>query len=137
VDAGNAYFVGASNGHAFAAAFDGLTGAMQWKTNLVTAGTEIATTADVDKGTLHVGGTTNGAFPNMSIAGATDAFHAQLDATTGLIRAVDQFGSAGLDLAFGSFLDGKMWHVVGTTSGNLAGSSAGGLDAWWVQRAAR
>jgi hypothetical protein len=96
-------------------------------------GTDFATTTAADNSTLHVGGWTTGAFPGMSNAGTADVFHAKLDVKTGAITAVDQLGTAGLDAPFGSFLDGKLWYLVGTTGGDLAGPSLGGLDAWWVQ----
>jgi outer membrane protein assembly factor BamB len=130
---GTAFLVGTSGGHSFAAAFTALTGALQWKTTLSTAGTDVATTTDANQSRLHVGGWTTGAFPGMSNAGTADVFHATLDVTTGAVRAVDQLGTAGQDAPFGSFLDGKLWHLVGTTGGDLAGASSGGMDAWWVQ----
>jgi outer membrane protein assembly factor BamB len=130
---GTVFLVGTSGDHSFAAAFTALTGAMQWKTTLATAGTDVATTADANQSRLHVGGWTTGAFPGMSNTGTSDVFHATLDVTTGAVQAVDQLGTAGQDAAFGSFLDGKVWHLVGTTGGNLAGTSTGGMDAWWVQ----
>lgn len=134
---GTVFLVGTSGDHSFAAAFSALTGAMQWKTTLATAGTDVATTTDANQSGLHVGGSTTGAFPGMSNAGTADVFHATLDVTTGAVRAVDQLGTAGQDSPFGSFLDGKLWHLVGTTGGDLAGASSGGLDAWWVQLGVR
>ena len=130
---GTAFLVGTSGDHSFAAAFAVLTGAMQWKTTLSTAGTDVATTTDANQSRLHVGGWTTGAFPGMINAGTADVFHATLDVTTGAVRAVDQLGTAGQDAPFGSFLDGKLWHLVGTTGGDLAGASSGGMDAWWLQ----
>ena len=130
---GTVFLVGTSGGHSFAAAFAAMTGAMQWKTTLSTAGTDVATTTDANQSTLHVGGWTTGAFPGMTNAGTADVFNATLDVTTGAVRAVDQLGTAGQDAPFGSFLDGKLWYLVGTTGGDLAGASSGGMDAWWVQ----
>jgi outer membrane protein assembly factor BamB len=130
---GTVFLVGTSGGDSFAAAFTALTGAMQWKTTLSTAGTDVATTTDANPSRLHVGGWTTGAFPGMSNAGTADVFHATLDVTTGAVRAVDQLGTAGQDAPFGSFLDGKLWSLVGTTGGDLAGASSGGMDAWRVQ----
>jgi hypothetical protein len=134
---GIVFLVGTSGSHSFAAAFTPLTGAMQWKTTLSTAGTDVATTTDANQSRLHVGGWTTGVFPGMSNAGSADVFHATLDVTTGAVHAVDQLGTGGQDAPFGSFLDGKLWHLVGTTAGDLAGTSAGGTDAWWLQLADR
>ena len=131
---GTVFLVGTAGGDSFAAAFTALTGALQWRTTLSTAGTDFATTTDASPATLHVAGWTTGAFPGMSNAGTADVFHAKLDIRTGAILAVDQLGTAGLDAPFGSFLDGKLWNLVGTTGGDLSGPSLGGLDGWWVQR---
>ena len=134
---GTTYLVGVSAGHAFAAAFTSLTGALQWRTTLATTGTDVATTTGADRSAVQVAGWTTGAFDGFSNAGGTDAFHASLDATSGAIRSMSQFGTGGTDTALGSFLDGAVWHLVGNTGGALAGVSQGGFDAFWLQRAVR
>ncbi len=131
------YLAGVSAGHGFAAAFTSLTGALQWRTTLATAGTDVATSSAVDRSSLQVGGWTTGAFAGAGNAGGTDVFHATLDAATGAIRVVSQLGTGGTDVALGAFLDGSIFHLVGSTSGALAGVPQGGTDAFWLQRSAR
>lgn len=137
VAGGSAYLLGTTGDDSFAAKMDATTGQIQWKTTLATAGTDVATATDANLTTLHVGGWTTGAFPNTNNAGAVDVFHATLDAQTGQILGVDQVGTPGVDASFGSLLEGKSWFLVGTTGGDLAGTSSGGLDALWLQFADR
>ena len=53
-------------------------------------------------------------------------------ATTGVVEAVEQFGSAAADAAFGSAFDGRSVFVAGSTGGTLFSTSLGELDAWWA-----
>ena len=116
----------------FVVALDIQTGALRWLTSLATSGTDVATTVVADRSTVLVGGATSGAFAGSSNGGLDDAFVARLSATTGVVEAVEQFGSAAADAAFGSAFDGRSVFVAGSTGGTLFSTSLGELDAWWA-----
>jgi hypothetical protein len=80
-------------------------------------------------GNVYIAGETSGTFEGTN-AGSWDAFIRSYDAD-GVLRWTRQFGSFGLDHAYGVATDpsGNV-YTTGNTSGALQGSTAGGLDAF-------
>lgn len=82
---------------------------------------------------LYGGGETLGAFPGYALQGSQDGILIELDADSGALRFLHQFGTSGLDFFSGPpVVDpyGDVW-VVGTAGAALPGQvSLGGLDAF-------
>jgi hypothetical protein len=115
----------------FLRAFDS-AGAPLWTTQFGSAGNEISQDVAVDgHGNAIVVGRTDGAFPGKTSAGGLDAFVSAFD-SAGAPIWTSQFGTAGLDLAYGVALDAAgNAYVTGSAAGALPGqTSAGGQDAF-------
>ncbi|MES3033841.1 MAG: PQQ-binding-like beta-propeller repeat protein [Gemmatimonadota bacterium] len=132
-----AFLTGSRADDAFVAAFSAATGQLSWQTTLVSAGSDVATVVGGDRSLVYVGGSTTGAFIGFSNVGGSDVFHATLDAATGAVTLLEQIATASNESALGAWLDGAVWHMVGSTGGALAGVALGGTDAFWLQRATR
>jgi len=121
--------VGAGFEDAFVRAYDG-GGVLRWTRQFGTGGVDVAygVATDTD-GRVYVTGYTTGALESAS-AGGFDAFVRALDGS-GDLRWTRQFGTGGLDVAYGvaTDADGDV-YVAGRTGGALEGSSAGGQDAF-------
>lgn len=91
---------------------------------------DTATAADAD-GNFYVAGSTDGALPGQSHAGAKDVFLRKYDAN-GNALWTRQFGSSNYDEAFGVAVDATgNAFIVGVACGALPGSAyAGGCDAF-------
>lgn len=91
---------------------------------------DTATAADAD-GNFYVAGSTDGALPGQSHAGAKDVFLRKYDAN-GNALWTRQFGSTDYDEAFGVAVDASgNAFIVGIACGTLPGGTyAGGCDAF-------
>lgn len=136
---GNVYITGwtlGSLGGANAGLEDGFlakydtNGNQLWIKQFGTAGAEQTYSISIDSNNLvHVAGLTTGDFGGPN-AGADDAFVAQFD-SNGNLLGVNQFGTAGVDNAFG--IDAKLpeqVYVSGVTNGSLGGINTGSYDAF-------
>jgi hypothetical protein len=132
VDRGSVFLSGTRGTDAFVAAADAQTGALLWTTALATNGTDIATTLVADRTTVYVGGGTDGALTSAGNAGQFDVFRAQLDAATGAVGLIEQYGTSGFDSINGSAMDGRALYLAGIAGGTLVGPSLGATDAWWA-----
>lgn len=115
----------------FLQAFDS-AGTSLWTTQFGSAGNDISQGVAVDGlGNAIVVGRTDGAFPGQTSAGGLDAFVSAFDSAGGLIWT-SEFGTAGLDLAYGVGLDAAgNAYVTGSAAGALPGqTSVGGQDAF-------
>ncbi|MFY0527131.1 SBBP repeat-containing protein [Archangium gephyra] len=106
-------------------------GTRRWVTQYGTSGDEYtAGIAAVAPGRVHVTGSTTGAVPGYSNAGAEDLLLLWLDAASGHVDRVLQTGTSGTDIAGGLAADrvGNSF-LVGSTQGILSGgTSQGGQD---------
>ena len=108
----------------------GRTGEILWTRQFGTSGEDRARGVATDgDGNVYVAGYTSGALEGAN-AGTFDAFVRAYDAD-GVFRWGRQFGTGGEDVATAVATDtsGNV-YVVGSTSGALEGSNAGGLDAF-------
>lgn len=80
---------------------------------------------------MYIVGGVNGALPGQTFAGARDVFVRKLN-PGGEEKWTAQFGTAGLDNAFGAFVSGGALLITGQTSGALSGQtySGGPFDAF-------
>jgi len=87
-----------------------------------------------DNGTLAVGGSTQGTFPDQQTAGQADAFVSLFD-LEGTLLWMRQFGSSGADEVRAlAFLPNGNLLATGSTGGSLDGHTPqGGLDVFVVQ----
>jgi hypothetical protein len=107
-------------------------GTTVWTRQFGTTGFDDASEVALDgAGGVYVAGSTGGALPGQTSAGAFDAFVRKYDAA-GNVVWTRQFGTSGTDDAFGLALDGSGGvYVAGDTNGTLPGqTSAGEIDAF-------
>ncbi len=129
---------GALPGEASAGGSDGFVqrrdaeGNVRWTTQLGTTEADSLATVGLDgAGHVVVAGTTAGTFPGESAGGLTDAFVAQLDATTGALRWVRQVGTAEAEAGSAAVDSSGDVVVAGSTRGTLPDqSNGGGADAF-------
>jgi hypothetical protein len=93
--------------------------------------------SDTNAQIVYVSGWTTDALPGNTRIGGTDAFVAKLDAVTGGIGWIRQYGTSSDDFGYGAAVDavdGSV-YLVGSTSGNLAGGVAinGYSDAFIIK----
>ncbi len=94
-----------------------------------TVGTDFIFDSTVDAaGNVYVGGGTTGSIEG-SILGPRDAWLAKFDSNGNQLWS-QQFGTAGVETAWGLANDGSNIYVVGDTSGDLANTNQGGRDAY-------
>ncbi len=105
------------------------SGALQWSQNIGPVQTYGYGVAADGQGNAYITGYTTGSL-NEPNAGGYDGFVAKYDAS-GNAQWTHQFGTAGLDQAYGISSDGANGvYVAGSTTGNLGGPNAGGFDAF-------
>jgi hypothetical protein len=93
-----------------------------------------AAAAAAGGGAYYVAGTTIGALPGNSSAGARDAFVRKYDAG-GNILWTRQFGTSGNDWAFGAGVDSSgNVYVTGETGGSLAGQPHAGSSDIFIRK---
>ena len=113
----------------FLAKYD-TNGNQLWIKQFGSAGADQTYSISIDSNNLiHVGGMTTGDLGGPN-AGADDAFVAQFDSNGNLLD-VDQFGTSGVDNAWG--IDATLpdqVYVAGVTDGSLGGINAGSYDAF-------
>ena len=116
---------------AFLQAFDS-AGTALWTSQFGSAGFDTAQGVAVDtNGNATVVGRTTDAFPGQTFAGGQDGFVSTFD-SAGAVVWTSEFGTAGLDIAYGVALDASgNAYVAGFTEGALPGQiSAGGRDGF-------
>ena len=112
-------------------------GALLWTRQFGTSRSDTARGVAVSAQGVFVVGDTSGVFTGQSGAGSSDAFLARLDAATGAVQGITQFGTASLDLAVGVAANAAGVFVVGYTFGTFTGqTSAGGSDPYLARFAA-
>jgi len=140
VDAGGMYVAGstretlpgqtaAGRWDAFLRKYD-LDGNEAWSRQFGTSQSDTANGVAADASGVYVAGGVKGALPGQAHAGGLDAFVRKYDAE-GREIWTRQFGTGGMDAAYGiAAVDGAV-YVSGSTEGTLPGqSSAGDLDAF-------
>lgn len=137
---GNVYITGRTTGSlgssnaggfdAWVAKYDS-DGNQQWVKQLGTSGNEFAFAIAVDgSSNLYISGCTQGGLAGSSNAGGWDAWVAKYD-SDGNQQWLEQLGTSTDDLSWGVAVDGSgNIYATGHTKGDLAGSNAGGFDAW-------
>jgi hypothetical protein len=110
---------------AFVARF-GSTGRPLWVRQFGTQAIDQATAVAIVSGRVFVAGTTGGPL-GVRHGGSSDAFVAQLDAS-GALTWVRQFGGEGADEASGLAVRAGRVVVVGSTTGQIQGTYAGGAS---------
>lgn len=101
-----------------------------WIKQFGSAGADQAYSISIDSNNLvYVAGMTTGDLGGLN-AGSDDAFLAKFD-TNGNLLGVDQFGTVGVDTAYGinANLPDQV-YVAGVTDGSLGGINAGSYDAF-------
>lgn len=116
-------------------AFD-TSGDELWAAQLGTDGDESAAAAAVDGGTVLVGGSTTGSLGTAGApaAGGADGFLASVDAATGELRWIVQFGSAGEERVHGlTVTEDGLVVLAGTTTAQMGDEpNAGGTDGFLI-----
>ena len=140
VDPSGIYVVGFTDGtlpgqssaggtDAFVRKYD-LSGNEVWTRQFGTAGSDLLAGVSADGSGVYVVGTTDGALPGQSHAGAIDAFVRKYDSSGNEVWT-RQLGTASNDVANSLSLDASGVYVGGFTGGALPGQiSAGDADAF-------
>lgn len=143
--AGNIYVAGSTTGSfgatnaggldAWVAKYDPNMTAL-WVKQFGGAGDEIARGVAVDgSGNVYVAGSATGAFGGATYNGGLhDAFLVKLD-SNGAVQWTKLRGTTGDDVAYAVALKGSNPVVCGSTTGSLAYTNSGGLDAWYGEYA--
>ncbi|HEY9666312.1 MAG TPA: SBBP repeat-containing protein, partial [Coleofasciculaceae cyanobacterium] len=110
-------------------------GNQQWIQQIGTSGSDNAFGIDIDSNnTIYLTGFTTGDLGGVNAggdsAGADDAFWAAFDMDGNMLE-VQQFGTSGVDRAFGIDVQipGQV-YLAGFTDGSLGQANAGSFDAW-------
>ena len=103
-----------------------------------TAGVDRARATTVDATGVYVAGEVEGTLPGETSAGGIDAFVRKYD-SDGNVLWTDQFGTAGVDVAYGisttPSLTGEVSiYVVGATGGTFPGETSAGADDFFIRK---
>ncbi len=129
--------VGQANGQA-AASFAFLLkfthdGGVLWNLQINSGGPDRAYDVFGDGSGVYVVGETGGTLPGQISAGSTDAFMRKYD-LEGAEQWTRQFGTGGIDIAFGVASDSTGTYVAGRAGGALAGQFQGGQYDAFVRK---
>jgi len=129
---GNFYITGSGFNHnigAFVAKYDA-NGNHLWTRSLKSSGWQLSRSVAVDLfGNVYLAGHTDGSLEGNN-AGEIDAWVAKYD-SSGNLQWIDQFGTPSNDIAWEIKVDNSgNVYLGGDTQGSLAGTNAGGTDAW-------
>jgi hypothetical protein len=111
---------------AFVARF-GSAGGLHWIHQFGTRADDRATAVGIGTDGTFVAGTTGGALGDRR-AGPSDAFVARVDASSGGLAWVRQFGGDGAEEANGIAVRARRAYVVGSTIGKIGGADLGGTS---------
>ncbi|MGK7901817.1 MAG: SBBP repeat-containing protein [Hormoscilla sp.] len=137
---GNVYITGRTTGSlggsnaggfdAWVAKYDS-EGNQQWVKQLGTSANEFAFAVAVDgSSNVYISGCTQGGLAGSSNAGGWDAWVAKYD-SDGNQQWLEQLGTSSDEFSWGVAVDGSgNIYATGHSKGELAGSNAGGFDAW-------
>jgi hypothetical protein len=147
VDASGVYLVGETGGtlpgqtsaglnDAFVRKY-GFDGGEQWIQQFGTNDSDAALAVAADASGVYVAGNTDGILPGQAGAGGTDAFVRKFDGG-GNELWTSQFGTSGIDGAFGASANGSGVYVVGITDAAILGPAdtfvekfdASGNEVW-------
>jgi len=107
-----------------------LNGNELWTQQFGTKGYDRATAVAVDGNGVYVAGATSGVLPGQTRIGGEDAFLRMYDPDGNELWTC-QFGTTGLDRAYGVTSDATGVYVAGRTDGVFSGqTAAGGIDAF-------
>ncbi len=103
-----------------------------------TAGVDRARATAVDATGVYVAGEVEGTLPGETSSGGIDAFVRKYD-LDGNVLWTDQFGTAGVDVAYGisttPSLTGEVFiYVVGATGGTFPGETSAGADDFFIRK---
>ena len=101
-----------------------------WTRQFGSAGSDQATGIAIGASEAYVVGSVAGALPGQTYSGTDDAFVRKYDATGGEVWT-RQFGTAAVDTAYATSVDGAGVYLSGSTKGTLPGqTSSGDADAF-------
>ena len=103
-----------------------------WTEQFGTATADVAYGIAVDATGIYVAGKVSGALPGQQHWGGSDCFLRKLD-TSGTEEWTSQFGTFGMEEAFGVAVHHKQVYVVGITSGSLSALPAWGAGDAFVR----
>lgn len=101
-----------------------------WTRQFGTIGLDQALGVSVDASGVYVAGQAGATLPGQTSSGGTDAFVRKYD-VSGAVAWTRQFGTSGLDQAFGVVVESGAVYVIGQTTGTFLGQvSVGSVDAF-------